>query len=146
MEGRGRFGMFRTTGLGLAGWGLGKLDNSCFSLLTGGLDGAAASDVRLWISAKRALMLSGVVGVASSELDSGLGRRVRGLGLQPANVGRSRPRARLHADSAVLAVARGLSRPQVSQCAKRSPQVGIHLSQSCSARPGKVTGGVEIRW
>ena len=45
MEGKGRFGLFRTTELGLVGlmavgavWGFGKLDNSCFSLLTGGLD------------------------------------------------------------------------------------------------------------
>ena len=46
MEGKGRFGLFRMTELGLvglmavgAGWGFGKLDNSCFSLLTGGFDG-----------------------------------------------------------------------------------------------------------
>ena len=46
MEGNGRFGLFRMTELGLvglmalgAGWGVGKLDNSCFSLLAGGFDG-----------------------------------------------------------------------------------------------------------
>ena len=46
MEAKGRFGLFRTTGLGLGGlmvvgaaWGLGKLDNSCFSLLRPELDG-----------------------------------------------------------------------------------------------------------